>query len=47
MAAFKQHDNWSSRLTFLMAAIGAAVGLGNIWKFPVFSFNIWSHPCPL
>lgn len=34
MAAFKQHDNWSSRLTFLMAAIGAAVGLGNIWKFP-------------
>lgn len=34
MAAFRQHDNWSSRLTFLMAAIGAAVGLGNIWKFP-------------
>jgi NSS family neurotransmitter:Na+ symporter len=34
MAKFKQHDNWSSRFTFLMAAIGAAVGLGNIWKFP-------------
>ncbi len=26
--------SWSSRLVFIMAAIGAAVGLGNIWKFP-------------
>ncbi len=34
MANFKKHENWSSRMTFLMAAVGAAVGLGNIWKFP-------------
>ncbi len=27
-------QSWSSRLVFIMAAIGAAVGLGNIWKFP-------------
>jgi len=28
------HNQWSSRLAFMLAAIGSAVGLGNIWKFP-------------
>ncbi len=28
------HPQWSSRLMFIIAATGAAVGLGNIWKFP-------------
>ena len=28
------HGQWSSKLLFIFAATGSAVGLGNIWKFP-------------
>ncbi|WP_028585559.1 sodium-dependent transporter [Desulfogranum mediterraneum] len=27
-------NHWSGRLGFILAAVGSAVGLGNIWKFP-------------
>ena len=30
----KKHTSWNSRWTFIMAAAGSAIGLGNIWKFP-------------
>lgn len=28
-----KRDEWKSRLGFMLAAMGSAVGLGNIWRF--------------
>jgi NSS family neurotransmitter:Na+ symporter len=30
----EKREHWGSKLGFIMAAAGSAVGLGNIWKFP-------------
>lgn len=30
----KQRDQWSSKIGFILAAAGSAIGLGAIWKFP-------------
>jgi NSS family neurotransmitter:Na+ symporter len=29
-----QREQWSSRIGFIFAAAGSAIGLGNIWRFP-------------
>lgn len=34
MAKEEKRDSWSNNFGFVMAAAGAAVGLGNIWRFP-------------
>ena len=30
----EKRSMWNSRLTFILAAVGSAVGLGNAWRFP-------------
>ena len=30
----EKREHWASRIGFVMAAAGSAVGLGNVWKFP-------------
>lgn len=34
-----KRENWSARSGFIIAAIGSAVGLGNIWRFPYVAYE--------
>ncbi len=34
MAQNKKREQWGSKVGFILAAAGSAIGLGNIWKFP-------------
>ncbi len=35
----KSRAQWGSRLGFILAAAGSAVGLGNLWKFPYITYE--------
>src|SRR5699024_6059173 len=30
----EQHEQWTTKLGFILATAGSAIGLGAIWKFP-------------
>jgi len=32
-------ERWSSRHLFIFAAIGSAIGLGNVWRFPYLTYE--------
>ena len=36
----EQRENWGTRAGFVLAAVGSAVGLGNLWAFP---YKVYSH----
>ena len=35
----QQREQWNSNLGFILAAIGSAVGLGNIWRFSYLTYD--------
>ncbi|MPY22791.1 sodium-dependent transporter [Shewanella psychropiezotolerans] len=34
-----QREQWNSRVGFILAAVGSAIGLGNIWRFPYMAYE--------
>ena len=42
-----ERESWDTKLTFLLATISYAVGLGNVWLFQYISQNniVGCYPC--
>lgn len=34
-----KREQWGSRAGFILAAVGSAIGLGNIWRFPYMAYE--------
>jgi len=34
-----KRERWNSRAVFILAAIGSAIGLGNVWRFPFIAYK--------
>lgn len=35
----EERSQWGTRAGFILAAIGSAIGLGNIWRFPAVAYE--------
>lgn len=35
----ERRDQWGTKLGFILAAIGSAIGLGNIWRYPYVAYD--------
>ena len=40
MGEAKDRETWGSTVSFILACIGYAVGLGNIWRFPYLAYKV-------
>ncbi|HSI93629.1 MAG TPA: sodium-dependent transporter [Jiangellaceae bacterium] len=39
MHKHREHEQWATRAGFILAAVGSAIGLGNIWRFPYVAYE--------
>jgi SNF family Na+-dependent transporter len=35
-----EHENWGGKFDFFFATLGYAVGLGNVWRFPICAIDM-------